>query len=509
MKTFTAKVRFLAAALMLSMTSACHSTTNPTVIMNAPDTLVNRQPAVAGQFYPGTSAELQQTMKKMFAKAPEAANRAEVKAIIVPHAGYVFSGEVAAAAFSQADPDKDYKTVFIIGCSHRNSYAGASVYSIGNYITPLGEAPVDLETARKLSRDYKVLSFDPLYQQYEHSVEVQVPFVQYFLKKGVKIVPILLGTQDPTVCRKIADALKPYFNHENLFVISTDFSHYPAYDDAVKVDKTIADAICTNKPSKLIDAVSSCMKKQVENLATGCCSWPSVLTLMYLTEDEKDISYKQVIYRNSGDSPYGEKDRVVGYWGITVSQPLQKDGFSLTDSEKRQLLGIARNTINEYLKNRKIPEAPAEKLPDALMQKAGAFVTLRKHGDLRGCIGHFDADQPLYSIVQQMAVASSTQDYRFSPVQPEEMKDIEIEISVLTPMRKISSVNEIKMGRDGIYIRKGSHAGTFLPQVATETGWGLEDFLGHCARDKAGIGWDGWKDKDTEIYTYQAYVFSE
>ena len=236
MKTTAAKVRFLAAALMLCVSSACHPGTNPTVIMSTPDTLINRQPAVAGQFYPGTSAELQQTMKKMFAKAPEAANRAEVKAIIVPHAGYVFSGEVAAAAFNQADPSKDYKTVFIIGCSHRNSYAGAAVYSIGNYITPFGEAPVDLETARKLSQENKVMSFDPSYQQYEHSVEVQVPFVQYFLKKGVKIVPILLGTQDPSVCRKISEALKPYFTDENLFVISTDFSHYPAYDDAVKID---------------------------------------------------------------------------------------------------------------------------------------------------------------------------------------------------------------------------------------------------------------------------------
>ncbi len=509
MKTTAAKVRFLAAALMLCVSSACHPRTNSTVIMSAPDTLINRQPAVAGQFYPGTSAELQQTMKKLFAKAPEALNRAEVKAIIVPHAGYVFSGEVAAAAFNQTDPLKDYKTVFIIGCSHRNSYAGASVYSIGNYITPFGEAPVDLETARKLSRENKVLSFDPSYQQSEHSVEVQVPFVQYFLKKGVKIVPILLGTQDPSVCRKIAEALKPYFTHENLFVISTDFSHYPAYDDAVNVDKSIADAICTNKPGKLIDAVSSCLKSGIENLATGCCSWPSVLTLIYMTEDLDDVTFKKVVYRNSGDSPYGEKDRVVGYWGIAMSQPMQGEGFSMTEGEKQQLLGIARSTISEYLKNGKIPDGSAAKLPDALVQKAGAFVTLRKHGDLRGCIGHFDADQPLYSIVQQMAIASSTQDYRFSQVQPEEMKDIEIEISVLTPMKKIFSVNEIKLGRDGIYIRKGGRAGTFLPQVATETGWGLEDFLGHCARDKAGFGWDGWKDKDTEIFTYQAYVFSE
>lgn len=509
MKSGMVKIQILTAVFMLCICLNCHPTTNPPEIMNAPDTLINRKPAVAGQFYPGSAAELQQTMKTLFAKAPAGHNSQEIKAIIVPHAGYVFSGEVTAAAFNQLDPSKEYKTVFIIGCSHRNSFAGASVYSIGNYITPFGEAPVDLEIARKLSMEHKALSFDPGYQQSEHSVEVQVPFIQYYLSKGYKIVPVLLGTQDPSICKKIAEALKPYFTRDNLFVISTDFSHYPAYNDAVRVDMSIADAICTNRPDKLIDAISNCMKMQVANLATGCCSWPSVLTLMYITEGEQDIVYNKVLYRNSGDSPYGEKDRVVGYFAITASQPEKETTFKLSEKEKEQLLGIARNTINVYLGEGKIPEAFSGKIPEALLQKAGAFVTLRKHGELRGCIGHFDADQPIYSIVQQMAVAASTQDYRFSQVQPEEMKEIEIEISVLTPMKKISSVSEIKLGRDGIYIRKGNRAGTFLPQVAKETGWGLEDFLGHCARDKAGIGWDGWKDRDTEIFTYQAYIFSE
>jgi MEMO1 family protein len=130
-------------------------------------------------------------------------------------------------------------------------------------------------------------------------------------------------------------------------------------------------------------------------------------------------------------------------------------------------------------------------------------------GELRGCIGHFEADNALYKIVQQMAVASATQDYRFTKVTPLEMKLIDIEISVLTPLQKINSVNNIRLGIDGIYLKKGSRSGTFLPQVATDTGWSLEEFLGHCARDKAGIGWDGWKDKDTEIYVYQAFVFGE
>jgi AmmeMemoRadiSam system protein A len=146
-------------------------------------------------------------------------------------------------------------------------------------------------------------------------------------------------------------------------------------------------------------------------------------------------------------------------------------------------------------------------LGDALRMPCGAFVTINKHGTLRGCIGRFDASEPLYKVVQEMVIASATRDYRFRPVEEGEVKDLEIEISVLTPMRKISSIDEFQLGKQGIYIRKGSRSGTFLPQVAQETGWTREEFLGHCAQDKAGIGWNGWK--DAEWYVYEALVFGE
>jgi len=498
----------LAALLSVSLFSTCQSHNNPPITMKAQDTLHNRQPAVAGSFYPSDPVELQRMLKLFFAKAPAPSTNRDVQAIISPHAGYVFSGEVAASAFNQLDPARVYKTVFILGCSHHNSFPGASVYSIGNYITPLGMVATDLETAQKLVSENKVLAFDPQYQRSEHSIEVQVPFLQYFLKTDFKIVPILLGTQDPETCKQIAKALKPYFLPENLFVISTDFSHYPAYNDAVKSDRQLADAIVTNDPLKFLNAVQSCTRKNVDNLVTGCCSWPSVITLMYLTEHDPGMVYKEVLYKNSGDSEYGEKDRVVGYYALSVSKEKSKS-MALTDSEKKELLKIARSTIDTYLKENRIPEVDEKSLPAELKSKAGAFVTLKKAGELRGCIGHFEADNPLYSIVQQMAIASSTHDYRFNKVTLPEMKQIDIEISVLTPMQRISDVNKIRLGTDGIYIKKGSRSGTFLPQVATDTGWSLEEFLGHCARDKAGIGWDGWKDKDTEIYVYQAFVFGE
>ncbi len=498
----------LTALLSIALFSNCHSQNNTSFTMKTQDTLQNRQPAVAGSFYPSDPVELKTMLQQFFAKTPAADANRDVLAIISPHAGYVFSGEVAAAAFSQIDPAKEYKTIFVIGSSHRNSFPGASVYSIGNYITPLGTVTTDMETAQKLVAENKVLDFDPQYHLGEHSIEVQIPFLQYFLKSNFKIVPILLGTQDHATCEQIAEALKPYFLPENLFVISTDFSHYPEYNDAVKSDKQLADAIVTNDPDKFLNAVESCTEKNVANLATGCCSWPSVITLMYLTEKKPEITYKEVLYKNSGDSKYGEKNRVVGYYALSVSK--QKSSIKLlSDSEKQELLQIARNAIDTFLSENRTPEVDEKSLSPALKNKAGAFVTLKQNGELRGCIGHFEADTQLYKIVQQMAVSAAMHDSRFHVLTSNELKSIDIEISVLTQMQKISDVQKIRLGIDGIYIKKENRSGTFLPQVATDTGWSLEEFLGHCARDKAGIGWDGWKDKNAEIFVYQAFVFGE
>jgi len=498
-------------AVLLGIFARCNPHSNSILPMNTPDTnLVDRKPVVAGQFYPDDPNELKTMISGYFKRLTPPEHPGSTMAIISPHAGYVFSGEVAANAFNQLDPQKQYSTVFIIGSSHRAAFSGGSVYTTGNYISPLGTVPVDLELARTLALTNKYLSFDPQYQRNEHSLEVQVPFLQEVLKKPFKIVPILLGTQDPDICKSIANSLKPYFSPENLFVISTDFSHYPAYDDAVRIDRMLADAIITNDPDRFIKAERECMGKSVSNLATGCCSWPAVLTLMYMTEKDHMVEYKHIAYQNSGDSKYGDTVHVVGYNALSViRRSSQDDGFTLTALEKKELITIARNTISAYLTIEQIPLVGQDKLTPALKMKAGAFVTLKKKGELRGCIGHFEADNPLYKTVQQMAVASATQDYRFLPVSMEEMNQIEIEISVLTPMKKIRSISEIQLGRDGIYIRKGNRSGTFLPQVATETGWSLEEYLGHCARNKAGIGWEGWKDKDAEIFIYQALVFHE
>ena len=210
------------------------------------------------------------------------------------------------------------------------------------------------------------------------------------------------------------------------------------------------------------------------------------------------------------ESGYGDKARVVGYNAIAVSlNPKdQVDGqFYLSHEDKSKLLEIARTTIEDYLSSNQIETLNSDSYSRTLKTNCGAFVTLNKNHQLRGCIGRFDATQPLYEVVQQMAVASATQDSRFLPVTKNELKELEIEISVLTPMKLIKSIDEIVLGKHGIYIKKGNRSGTFLPQVATETGWTLEEFLGHCSRDKAGLGWDGWK--DAEIFIYEASVFGE
>jgi hypothetical protein len=342
---------------------------------------------------------------------------------------------------------------------------------------------------------------------YEHSLEVQLPFLQYRLGSDFRIVPIIVGTQSAATCKKIGAALKPYFGGNNLFVISTDFSHYPAYDDATFVDRLTADAIVSNKPELLLDALESNDDKGIHGLATSLCGWTSVLSLLYMTEGRDDLQYRALKYMNSGDSElYGDKDRVVGYFSIVVEQA-EDEGFSLDEREKQSLLRIARSAVGETVGYKGPPHEDPAGFSERLREPLGCFVTLKIDGALRGCIGRFESTGPLYELVREMATAAASQDYRFRPVDAAEVPKIEIEISVLSPMKKISSLDEIELGRHGIYLKKGYNTGTFLPQVATETGWTKEEFLGHCAKDKAHIGWDGWK--DAEIYTYEAYVFGE
>ncbi len=469
----------------------------------------DRQAAVAGQFYPGRPADLTRSLDELFSRAIAPKGLSNVVAIIVPHAGYVYSGEVAASGFNQIDPDQAYDNIFVIGPSHHVMFEGAAVYCSGNFLTPLGRLEVNRGLGEELIKKNPAFTRRTDAHAKEHSVEVEIPFLQHHLKKPFRIVPILLGANRPELCQKIGETLRPFVKEKNLFVISTDFSHYPRYEDAIRVDKATANAIVSNSPDNLLKAVRRNEQSGVPNLATSLCGLSGVLTLLYMTSPGADVTYHQIQYRNSGDVPGAGREQVVGYHALAVTKQPKTDptSFELGPKEKTTLLAIARRTVEQYIRTRSVPEVDPAGLSGVLRTKCGAFVTLNKHGALRGCIGRFEGGEPLYKVVQEMAVAAATQDFRFRPVQESELKDLEIEISVLTPLRKIGSPDELQLGKHGIYIRKGSRSGTFLPQVARETGWTKEEFLGHCAKDKAGIGWDGWK--DAELYVYEALVLGE
>ena len=468
-----------------------------------------RQPAVAGTFYPSSAYELKNQLDQLFATVEDTEVNENINAIIVPHAGYVFSGEVAASAYAKLDPDKTYKRIFIIGTCHYVLLDGASIYNRGDYKTPLGNVQVDTELADKLIKGNSLIRYVANAHVKEHSIEVQLPFLQYRLKKPFKIVPIVVGAQSAETCSELAKALKPFFTPDNLFVISSDFSHYPAYNDAVKVDRATGLAISANSPDNFVETLASNGKKNIAGLSTSCCGWGAVLTLLDITSAQNDISVQHIKYMNSGDTKYGDKNSVVGYHSYLFTNEKESSAinFNLTTKDKQFLLELARNTIEQRLEGNSIPKVNEDELSENLKKNCGAFVTLNKNNQLRGCIGRFVATEPLYKVVQEMALASAFQDYRFTPVVKNELKNIDIEISVLTPLKRIYSSDEFQLGKQGIYMVMNGRSGTFLPQVAETTGWNKEEFLGHCAQDKAGIGWDGWKKAD--LYTYEALVFDK
>ena len=471
----------------------------------------NRRPAVAGQFYPADVRQLKADVENYF-RDSEPHKFKNVCAVISPHAGYVFSAKVAASAFNQLDENADYERIFILASSHHYQFDGASVYCEGNFEMPYGEEKVDLSLCRQLVEENPdIFTDNPSPHFEEHAIEVQLPFLHYKLKKSYQIVPIVIATSKPETCARIAKALKPYFTDRNLFVVSTDFSHYPDYVNAKQVDAATQEAVVSNDPQKLLTVLAENRKKKIPNLLTSLCGWTSVLTLLYITKDIPSCSYHAVEYRNSGDErTYGDRSQVVGYWGIVVVKngaSKKVDEFVLTETDKKTLLAEARRSIENLFHSDSNTKIDLSVCSDAIYAHCGAFVTLNMDGNLRGCIGMIESDDPLIHTIRKMAVAAAKHDYRFPPVTEEELRRIEIEISVLSPLKKISDVSEIELGKHGIYIRKGWSSGVFLPQVADETGWSLEEFLGHCARDKAGIGWDGWKQAD--IYIFTATVFSE
>lgn len=468
----------------------------------------DRQAKFAGSFYPASKHSLESQLQRLFNGASAVQADGKVQTLIVPHAGYDYSGLVAASGYKSIPADTPYENIFIIASSHREQFKGFSIYPAGNYITPLGKAKVNSEIASTLTDAHPDIVYYAKAHDREHSIEVQIPYIQYHFKDVPPIIPIVMGSSSLAGARELATALMPYFTPENLFIISSDFSHYPSYKDAIRIDHATGDAILTKDPETFYSALRKSSAENVTNLATPSCGWSSIMTMLYMADHREDMALLPVLYQNSGDAKIGDKDRVVGYWAIAGHTITPEEGsFALSAQEKEQLLAISRSTLEDYLNKGKLYPVSRKDLSSNLKQPSGAFVSLYIGGRLRGCIGNFAPEKALYVVVQEMTIAAATHDQRFAPVESTELPYISVEISVLTPLQKISSIDEFQLDRHGIYMTKDDRSGTFLPQVAKETGWSKEDLLGHCSRDKAGLGWEGWKEAD--LYVYEAIVFGE
>ena len=473
----------------------------------------DRQAAAAGRFYSADKETLTKDVARLFEECVKTTPQLKVRALISPHAGYVFSGKVAASAFSAIDRNTVYKNIFVIGSSHIMAFDGASVFNTGDFITPLGKVPINREITNKL-KNQKLFSFTNNAHLQEHSLEVQLPLIQYYFRDRIPIVPIIIATNNTTTIKKLAESLKQWFTPDNLFVISSDFSHYPSYQTANEVDNATANAIVSGDPQKFLDVLRTNTLKNDPGLSTSMCGWTSGLLLMYLAGSDDNLEYRKIDYCNSGDTRYGNKDEVVGYNAIVLTEKDHArqvkglaDEIKFTDKEKDDLIDMARDNIKSLLFNKKRITVNKESLCDLFKKSLGAFVTLKIDGSLRGCIGRFISSDPLYEVVLQSSESSAFEDPRFKPLTKEEFPKTDIEITVLGPLKKINNINEIVLGRHGIYIKKDFRSGTMLPQVAIENGWTVEEFLGYTSLNKAGIGWDGWK--NAELYIYEGIVLEE
>jgi AmmeMemoRadiSam system protein B/AmmeMemoRadiSam system protein A len=474
-----------------------------------------RKPTAAGQFYTDDPVFLSKQITGFFKKAKKEALPGEIIALIVPHAGYVYSGQVAAHAFKLLE-GLSFETVVVISPSHVVPFRGASVYNGGAYETPLGKISVDTSTAGEIADASDRVSLSNAGHasggmRGEHSLEVELPFLQLVLGK-FKLVPIVMGDQDWATCKALADALiKALKGKSSLIIASTDLSHFHPYDEAVRLDNIVLDHVNDFDPDGLYSDLTAG--------ACEACGGGPMITVMLAGKGLGADKSKVLKYANSGDVT-GDRSGVVGYMAAVVydseaklksqiksNQEKTKPDSDLSKSDKDMLMNIARTTIEYRVKGKNPPEFEVES--PILKEKRGAFVTIHKHGQLRGCIGYIEAIKPLYVTIQEMAEAAALKDSRFPPVTPEELSSLDLEISVLTPLRKIEDINEIQVGRHGILLKRGYHQGVFLPQVATEQGWDRTTFLNQICF-KAGMpDTNCWKAKDAEIYVFSADVFEE
>jgi MEMO1 family protein len=465
-----------------------------------------RESVLAGSWYPAPPEELRKTIEGFLSRVPSTDMPGRLSAIISPHAGYAYSGQVAAYAYKLLEKQR-FASVIVIAPSHHARFSGVSVYDQGGFRTPLGVVPLDKDLIAALEKRDRRIRFLPEAHSREHALEIQLPFLQVVMP-GFKLVPLVMGEQDLETCQWLAEAIGDCVKNESVLVVaSSDLSHFHSYEEARRLDQIILDKVAALDPEGLIRDLNS-------GECEACGGGPMAATMM--AARRLGANKGRVLHAASSGDVTGDRTRVVGYmaaafWaesagGMDARSQGSKVGvdLGLSAEDKALLRRIARETIEARLLSKKAPDLDA--LPASLKENRGAFVTLNRHGQLRGCIGRLAADRPIGEVVSEMALAAAFQDPRFRPLSSEELKDLEIEISVLTPFKRITGTDEIQVGKHGILMRKAGFSGLLLPQVATDHGWDRTTFLEQTCQ-KAGLPRDAWKDKNTEIYVFSADVF--
>jgi len=465
-----------------------------------------RQPGVAGSFYPVDPTALVAMIDEMLAHASPPPINDPILAVVAPHAGYQYSGPVAAYTYA-ALKGRKFARVVVIAPSHYEAFDFTSVFDGDAYATPLGTVQIDKAFADQLVKMSPTIRFSsqghiPTAKGAEHALEVELPWLQRVLGE-FQLVPVVMGDRSYESSRALGVALaKLIHGSDTLIVASSDLSHYHPYEEAVGIDHKTLNAL------RAWDYFS--MSQNFEMRVWEACGGAPIVATMIAAERMGANQAVLLKYANSGDIT-GDHSRVVGYSAVALvksqSRNAAQQPFSLGAHDKTELLALARKSV-EYAVRTKKPYEPPLSATESLNQERGAFVTLKESGQLRGCIGYISAAKPLYITVRDTSTQAAFRDTRFQPVSASELPQLEYEISVLSPLRRVTDVREIKVGQHGLLMKNGDYQGVLLPQVPVEAGWDRQTFLDEtCA--KAGMRAGCWKDENTDIFMFTAVVFGE
>jgi AmmeMemoRadiSam system protein B/AmmeMemoRadiSam system protein A len=461
-----------------------------------------RKPVYAGSFYPARPSELtnyiEQLTNQIKSTQIQHPPKASLRAIIMPHAGYIYSGLTAAHA-SLVLRENQFNRIVMLGPDHRVGFTGGAISDANAYETPLGLTKIH-EDAGKLLRLSPLFKSIPISDKREHSLEVVLPFLQHYLK-AFELIPIVLG---PGNIDRYASTLDPLLDDRTLLVVSSDLSHYLPYSEAVAKDEETIQTILNLDVNQLVKR---------DNVACG--KIPILITMAIARRNGWHPVFLH--YSNSGDTA-GDRSRVVGYTVIAFygGTPMQHETDSSQPFSKHQgqiLISIARQTIADRLGQQSIKVDTNSLSDNAFQEKRGTFVTLTTKGQLRGCIGSLEAGESILTGVKRNAINAAFHDPRFSPLKADELDKVDIEISILSqpqPLKYSDSkdlLSKLRVKIDGVVLRKGSSSATFLPQVWEQLPQ-PKQFLSHLCL-KAGLSADTWKNQPLEISTYQVQYFEE